>query len=173
MFLHHSLTGKPCDWLEFVDAILTSTSSHGLVIDYVAYVDNSILPLLEFLLNVNTIPFQVNLSVAIIPMSHQYGWNSSTAGLVQSSFFWGYALSQLPGGWLAKLVGGRFVWVTTPSCAYINTNTNTNLSLICSPTIFCTFLVSSGEAEMGIVPIKIKCDDDSYFFFSCASCCDI
>ncbi|OQU89923.1 hypothetical protein SORBI_3002G293500 [Sorghum bicolor] len=52
---------------------------------------------------------KVNLSIAIIPMSHQYGWNSSTAGLVQSSFFWGYALSQLPGGWLAKLFGGRKV----------------------------------------------------------------
>ncbi|XP_027329402.1 probable anion transporter 6, chloroplastic isoform X2 [Abrus precatorius] len=49
---------------------------------------------------------KVNLSVAIIPMSHQFGWNSSTAGLVQSSFFWGYALSQLPGGWLAKIFGG-------------------------------------------------------------------
>ncbi|KAG0461700.1 hypothetical protein HPP92_021678 [Vanilla planifolia] len=52
---------------------------------------------------------KVNLSVAIIPMSHQYGWNASTAGLVQSSFFWGYALSQLPGGWLSKLLGGRKV----------------------------------------------------------------
>ncbi|KAA8535193.1 hypothetical protein F0562_030196 [Nyssa sinensis] len=52
---------------------------------------------------------KVNLSVAIIPMSHQFGWNSSTAGLVQSSFFWGYALSQLPGGWLAKTFGGRKV----------------------------------------------------------------
>ncbi|CAN6459511.1 unnamed protein product [Victoria cruziana] len=50
---------------------------------------------------------KVNLSVAIIPMSHQFGWNSSTAGLVQSSFFWGYTLSQLPGGWLAKIFGGR------------------------------------------------------------------
>ncbi|PSS20996.1 Anion transporter 6 like [Actinidia chinensis var. chinensis] len=52
---------------------------------------------------------KVNLSVAIIPMSHQFGWNSSMAGLVQSSFFWGYALSQLPGGWLAKIFGGRKV----------------------------------------------------------------
>jgi ACS family sodium-dependent inorganic phosphate cotransporter len=59
--------------------------------------------------NFNVLVLQVNLSVAIIPMSHQYGWNSSTAGLVQSSFFWGYAMSQLPGGWLAKLFGGRFV----------------------------------------------------------------
>lgn len=32
------------------------------------------------------------------------------AGLVQSSFFWGYALSQLPGGWLSKIFGGRFVF---------------------------------------------------------------
>lgn len=53
---------------------------------------------------------QVNLSIAIIPMSHQFGWNSSTAGLVQSSFFWGYALSQLPGGWLAKIFGGRLAF---------------------------------------------------------------
>ncbi|XP_043720466.1 probable anion transporter 6, chloroplastic isoform X2 [Telopea speciosissima] len=52
---------------------------------------------------------KVNLSIAIIPMSHQFGWNSSMAGLVQSSFFWGYALSQLPGGWCAKIFGGRQV----------------------------------------------------------------
>ncbi|KAH6819174.1 phosphate transporter 4 [Perilla frutescens var. frutescens] len=52
---------------------------------------------------------KVNLSIAIIPMSHQFGWNASMAGLVQSSFFWGYALSQLPGGWLAKTFGGRKV----------------------------------------------------------------
>ncbi|KAK4481946.1 hypothetical protein RD792_012859 [Penstemon davidsonii] len=52
---------------------------------------------------------KVNLSIAIIPMSHQFGWNASVAGLVQSSFFWGYALSQLPGGWLAKIFGGRRV----------------------------------------------------------------
>ncbi|KAM5548051.1 putative anion transporter 6, chloroplastic [Rosa sericea] len=52
---------------------------------------------------------KVNLSIAIIPMSHQFGWSSSVAGLVQSSFFWGYALSQLPGGWLAKIFGGRKV----------------------------------------------------------------
>jgi hypothetical protein len=31
---------------------------------------------------------KVNMSMVIIPMSHQMGWNSSIAGLVQSSFFW-------------------------------------------------------------------------------------
>ncbi|GAQ92627.1 major facilitator superfamily [Klebsormidium nitens] len=60
---------------------------------------------------------KVNMSVAIVPMSHQYSWSATTAGLVQSSFFWGYALSQMPGGWLAArltgkrvLAGGVFVW---------------------------------------------------------------
>lgn len=51
---------------------------------------------------------KVNLSVAIIPLSHQYAWSASTAGLVQSSFFWGYALSLVPSGWLAtKFTGQR------------------------------------------------------------------
>jgi hypothetical protein len=52
---------------------------------------------------------KVNMSVAIIPMSRQMGWNSSVAGLVQSSFFWGYAVSQLPGGWLAARFSGQTV----------------------------------------------------------------
>ncbi|KAK6941721.1 Major facilitator superfamily, partial [Dillenia turbinata] len=52
---------------------------------------------------------KVNLSVAVIPMSHQFGWNSAVAGLVQFSFFREYLLSQLPGGWLAKIFGGRKV----------------------------------------------------------------
>eukprot|EP00850_Spirogloea_muscicola_P000406 SM000002S05486 [mRNA] locus=s2:6046:9041:+ [translate_table: standard] len=52
---------------------------------------------------------KVNMSVAVIPMSQQLGWSASTAGLVQSSFFWGYAASQLPGGWLAKRFSGARV----------------------------------------------------------------
>ena len=31
---------------------------------------------------------RVNMSIAILPMSIQYGWDSQTIGLVQSSFFW-------------------------------------------------------------------------------------
>ena len=39
----------------------------------------------------------VNVSATVIPMSHQFGWNLSMVGLVKSSFFWDYALSQLSG----------------------------------------------------------------------------
>lgn len=31
---------------------------------------------------------RVNMSIAILPMSKQFGWDSAKIGLVQSSFFW-------------------------------------------------------------------------------------
>eukprot|EP00879_Flechtneria_rotunda_P007767 GHRR01008140.1.p1 GENE.GHRR01008140.1~~GHRR01008140.1.p1 ORF type:complete len:454 (+),score=181.13 GHRR01008140.1:395-1756(+) len=49
------------------------------------------------------------MSVAIIPMAQDFGWSPSVAGLVQSAFFWGYILSQLPGGVLTSRFGGRRV----------------------------------------------------------------
>lgn len=52
---------------------------------------------------------KVNMSVAIIPMAQEFGWSPSVAGLVQSAFFWGYILSQLPGGYLTSKHGGRRV----------------------------------------------------------------
>jgi hypothetical protein len=38
---------------------------------------------------------QVNMSIAILPMSAEFGWNPQTVGLIQSSFFWGYLLTQV------------------------------------------------------------------------------
>lgn len=38
---------------------------------------------------------RVNMSVAILPMKTEFGWDSATMGLVQSSFFWGYLLTQV------------------------------------------------------------------------------
>jgi ACS family sodium-dependent inorganic phosphate cotransporter len=52
---------------------------------------------------------KVNMSVAIIPMAQEYGWSAGVAGLVQSAFFWGYILCQLPGGYLSSAVGGRTI----------------------------------------------------------------
>lgn len=52
---------------------------------------------------------KVNISVAIIPMAQDFGWSPTVAGLVQSSFFYGYLLSQIPGGYVSSLLGGRRV----------------------------------------------------------------
>jgi len=31
---------------------------------------------------------RVNMSIAVLPMSKQFGWDTQTIGVVQSSFFW-------------------------------------------------------------------------------------
>ncbi|GMH37108.1 hypothetical protein BSKO_04981 [Bryopsis sp. KO-2023] len=53
---------------------------------------------------------KVNMSVAIIPMAQEFGWSSSVSGIVQSSFFYGYMLCQLPGGFLSsRFTGSRML----------------------------------------------------------------
>lgn len=52
---------------------------------------------------------KVNISVAIIPMAEDFGWSSTVSGLVQSSFFFGYMLTQIPGGYIIAKKGGRTI----------------------------------------------------------------
>jgi hypothetical protein len=41
------------------------------------------------------------MSVAVIPMAKELGWSAMERGLVSSAFFWGYALTQIPAGWVS------------------------------------------------------------------------
>lgn len=52
---------------------------------------------------------RVNMSIAILPMSAEYGWSPTTVGLIQSSFFWGYLVTQVAGGIWADTIGGKAV----------------------------------------------------------------
>ena len=52
---------------------------------------------------------RICLSVAIIPMAQQFGWQPAVQGIVQSAFLWGYAVTQLVGGTLADRYGGKAV----------------------------------------------------------------
>lgn len=52
---------------------------------------------------------RVNISVAIIPMAEQFGWSDTQRGLVLSSFFIGYLITQVAGGSLAARFGGKAV----------------------------------------------------------------
>jgi ACS family sodium-dependent inorganic phosphate cotransporter len=52
---------------------------------------------------------RVNISVASVAMREQFGWSQSTKGFVLSSFFIGYMLFMIVGGWLATRAGGRRV----------------------------------------------------------------
>nr|CAD7397026.1 unnamed protein product [Timema cristinae] len=44
-----------------------------------------------------------------IRISADFSWDSRVQGLLLSSFFCGYLVAQVPGGWLAARVGGRLV----------------------------------------------------------------
>ncbi len=52
---------------------------------------------------------RVSISVAIIPMARDRGYDPVTQGLILSAFFWGYIVSQLLGGWVADRFGGKRV----------------------------------------------------------------
>jgi fucose permease len=41
---------------------------------------------------------RTNISIALMQMQDEMKWSDTTVGLVNSSFFWGYALTQVIGG---------------------------------------------------------------------------
>jgi ACS family sodium-dependent inorganic phosphate cotransporter len=52
---------------------------------------------------------RVNISIAIIPLARDRGYDAAASGLILSSFFWGYIGPQMLGGWLADRFGGKHV----------------------------------------------------------------
>ena len=52
---------------------------------------------------------RVIISIAIIPMASDFDWSPEQQGRVLSSFFVGYLLTQVAGGWLAERYGGKVV----------------------------------------------------------------
>ena len=55
---------------------------------------------------------RANLATCILPMSTDLGWNLGQQGIVLSSFFAGYAVTQILGGYLADRFGGSLVLQT-------------------------------------------------------------
>jgi ACS family D-galactonate transporter-like MFS transporter len=50
---------------------------------------------------------RASLSVAMPAISQEFGIDAAAQGVIFSSFFWSYALMQIPGGWLADRYGPR------------------------------------------------------------------
>lgn len=77
-----------------------------------------------------------NLSTAIIPMADQFHWDGFFSGLVLSSFWLGYASTQILGGKLADVIGGELliivallIWSLCTALTPIAAN-HDNISLI-------------------------------------------
>ena len=49
---------------------------------------------------------RTNISIAGPIMMKEFGWSAAQFGIVQSAFFIGYAITQIPGGWMADRWGG-------------------------------------------------------------------
>nr|XP_020137329.1 solute carrier family 17 member 9 [Microcebus murinus]XP_020137330.1 solute carrier family 17 member 9 [Microcebus murinus] len=58
---------------------------------------------------------RASLPMCTVAMSQDFGWNKKEAGVVLSSFFWGYCLTQVVGGHLGDRIGGEKVIVLSAS----------------------------------------------------------
>jgi len=52
----------------------------------------------------------VGKNMTVTPNNGEFNWNANQQGLVLGAFFYGYILTQIPGGWLAKNFGGKYVF---------------------------------------------------------------
>ncbi|KAK5646081.1 hypothetical protein RI129_004545 [Pyrocoelia pectoralis] len=64
----------------------------------------------------NVFALRAVLSIAIVAMTSTtevvpgFDWDSKVQGYVLSSFFYGYIVTQVPGGWLAAKYGGKYIY---------------------------------------------------------------
>ncbi|XP_076973534.1 voltage-gated purine nucleotide uniporter SLC17A9 isoform X1 [Tamandua tetradactyla] len=58
---------------------------------------------------------RVSMPICAVAMSQDFGWSKQEAGIVLSSFFWGYCLTQVLGGHLGDRIGGEKVILLSAS----------------------------------------------------------
>lgn len=63
----------------------------------------------------------MNVRVYIVLQRAEFDWSRETRSSLLSAFFWGYFVTQIPGGWLADKFGGRRVYGTALAVAGIAT----------------------------------------------------
>lgn len=78
---------------------------------------------------------RVGFSIAYTAAADAAGIDQSSKGMILSTFYYGYACSQIPGGWVAQKVGGRRVllfsfllWSLT--CAFVPLDPNRVMTLV-------------------------------------------
>ncbi|XP_077688611.1 voltage-gated purine nucleotide uniporter SLC17A9 [Eretmochelys imbricata] len=74
---------------------------------------------------------RVTMPICAVAMSSHFDWDKKQSGIVLSSFFWGYCLTQIIGGYLSDQIGGEkvlllsasawgFITAITPLLTYIS-----------------------------------------------------
>ena len=79
--------------------------------------------------------------------SGEFNWDSNLQGLVLGAFFYGYILTQVPGGFLAERLGGKWLY----GCGVLMTAVLTILTPLaarCSVYLFIAVRVLEGIGEV-------------------------
>lgn len=93
------------------------------------------------------------INYAVLPISEDLKLDASAMGVILSAFFAGYALMQIPGGWLADRFGARIVLVSSITVWSIFTGlTGVAWSLVILIAIRFVF----GMGEGGFIPASAK-----------------
>ncbi len=96
---------------------------------------------------------RINIATAVPVIQKQLGLSMVTVGLIFSSFRWGYALFQIPGGWLGDHFGPRRALALVVTWWSIFTSA-TALGWNAPSLMVCRFLFGAGEA--GAFPIATR-----------------
>ena len=92
---------------------------------------------------------RVNLSVATPAIMGEFGFNKMDMGLLQTVFFVGYAMMQIPGGMMVERFGYRRIVTVAATCWSIFTS----LTTVCSNfTMFATVRALFGIGEGPLAP---------------------
>ncbi|MFC0323074.1 MFS transporter [Gallibacterium melopsittaci] len=100
-----------------------------------------------FLLVVVNLIDRISLSIAIPTIAKEFDLSPTMQGIILSSFFWAYALLQIPGGWLVDkygprkmITGSTLLWGIFQTLAAFSTG---GISLL-----FSRFMLGAGEAPL-------------------------
>jgi MFS family permease len=96
---------------------------------------------------------RANLGLAMPIMQREFGFNSTTAGLILGGFFWSYAVIQLPAGWLVDRFGPKLVYTLAAGWWSVFTMA-TSLARGALSLLGCRVLLGIGEA--GAYPSDAK-----------------
>ncbi|HXA07273.1 MAG TPA: MFS transporter [Bryobacteraceae bacterium] len=96
---------------------------------------------------------RVNISSAVPVIQKELGYSMVTVGWILSSFRWGYALFQIPGGWLGDRIGPRRALALIVTWWSIFTSAT---ALAWSATSMAGFRFLFGVGEAGAFPIATR-----------------
>ncbi|VVE43750.1 MFS transporter [Pandoraea eparura] len=89
---------------------------------------------------------RILMSVALVPISHEFALTAREAGMLLSAFYFSYAIMQLAGGWLSDRLGSRIVAVACVAMWSIFTGA-TSLAWSFASLLVIRFLFGIGEGS--------------------------